>query len=153
MHQTVGNVLRTILHGEEVRGDEVNDVIDNVLATVTHTLRAAISRSLNGNSPGELAFRRHMFLNLPFEADLLALQQNRQILVDRNLAKANNKRRSYDYRQGQMVYVKAVSPTKLGERSEGPYRIEQVHTNGTVTIRRNNHVTERINIRRVFPTR
>ena len=52
-----------------------------------------------------------------------------------------------------MVYVKTIAPTKLGERSEGPYRVERVHTNGTITIRRNDHVTERVNIRRVFPTR
>ena len=153
MHQTVGNVLRTLLHGEKVRGDNVNDIIDNALATVTHTLRSAISRSLNFNSPGELAFRRHMFLNLPLQADLQALQQNRQLLVDKNLMSANNRRLNYDYQPGQMVYMKTVSPTKLGERSEGPFQIVHVHTNGTVTIRRNEYVTERVNIRRVFPTR
>ena len=52
-----------------------------------------------------------------------------------------------------MVYVKTVAPTKLGERSEGPFWVEVVHTNGTITIRRNQHVTERVNIRRVFATR
>jgi hypothetical protein len=153
MHQTVGNVLRTLLHGEAVRGDNVNEIIDNALATVTHTLRCAISRSLNFNSPGELAFHRHMFLNLPLEADLQALQQNRQLLVNKNLINANNRRLDYDYRPDQWVYVKVNDPTKLGERSEGPFQIQQVHANGTITIRRNRYVTERINIRRVFPTR
>jgi transposase InsO family protein len=153
MHQTVGNVLRTLLHGEKARGETADEIIDTALATVTHTLRTAISRSLNFNSPGELAFRRHMFLNLPLEADLQALQQHRQLRVDRNLAKANSRRLSYDYRPGQLVYVKSVAPTKLGERSEGPFQVEVVHTNGTITIRRNPYVTERVNIRRVFPTR
>jgi transposase InsO family protein len=153
MHQTVGNVLRTLLHGENTRGDNADEIIDNALATVTHTLRTAISRSLNFNSPGELAFKRHMFLNLPLQADLQALQQHRQLQVDRNLINANNRRLNYDYKMGQMVYVKTVAPTKLGERSEGPFRVERVHTNGTITIRRNEHVTERVNIRRVFPTR
>lgn len=153
MHQTVGNVLRTLLHGEKVKGDNDIEIIDNALATVTHTLRTAISRSLNFNSPGELAFKRHMFLNLPLQADLRALQAHRQLKVDKNLAIANNRRLNYDYRPGQMVYVKTVSPTKLGERSEGPFQVEVVHTNGTITIRRNQHVTERVNIRRVFPTR
>ena len=153
MHQTVGNVLRTLLHGEKTTSDNVEEIIDNALATVTHTLRTAISRSLNFNSPGELAFRRHMFLNLPLQADLQALQNHRQLKVDRNLIKANSRRLNYDYRPGQMVYVKTISPTKLGERSEGPFQVEVVHTNGTITIRRNQHVTERINIRRVFPTR
>jgi transposase InsO family protein len=153
MHQTVGNVLRTLLHGETLRGENVNEIIDNALATVTHTLRTAISRSLNFNSPGELAFKRHMFLNLPLEADLQALQQHRQLRVDKNLVNANSRRLNYDYRPGQMVYVKVVDPTKLGERSEGPFQVEVVHSNGTITIRRNQYVTERVNIRRVFPTR
>ena len=153
MHQTVGNVLRTLLHGEKPRGETVDEIIDNALATVTHTLRTAISRSLNFNSPGELAFRRHMFLNLPLQADLQALQHHRQLQVDKNLVNANNRRLNYDYKPGQLVYVKTVAPTKLGERSEGPFPVEYVHTNGTITIRRNQHVTERINIRRVFPTR
>ncbi len=73
MHQTVGNVLRTILYGEMVTAENVNNIIDNALATVTHTLRTSISRSLNFNSPGELAFIIHMFLNLPLQADLQAL--------------------------------------------------------------------------------
>jgi len=134
MHQTVGNVLRTLLHGETLRGENVNEIIDNALATVTHTLRTAISRSLNFNSPGELAFKRHMFLNLPLEADLQALQQHRQLRVDKNLVNANSRRLNYDYRPGQKVYVKLVDPTKLGERSEGPFQVEVVHSNGTITI-------------------
>ena len=94
-----------------------------------------------------------MFLNLPLEADLQALQKHRQLRVDRNLANANSRRLHYDYRPGQLVYVKSIAPTKLGERSEGPFQVEVVHTNGTITIRRNPYVTERVNIRRVFPTR
>ena len=77
MHQTVGNVLRTLLHGEKARGETADEIIDNALATVTHTLRTAISRSLNFNSPGELAFRRHEFtigslLASPTEASTIA---------------------------------------------------------------------------------
>ena len=153
--QTVwcGNVLRTLLHGEKISGENGDEIIDNALATVTHTLQTAISRSLNFNSPGELAFKRHMLLNIPLQADLRALQEHRQLQVDKNLVSANNRRLNHDYKPGQMVYVKTISPTKLGERSEGPFRVEVVHTNGTITIRRSQHVTERVNIRRVFPTR
>ena len=153
MHQTVGNVLRTLIHGETINGDNPDEIIDNMLATVTHTLRTATSRSLNFNSPGELVFRRHMFMNLPLETDLEALQQKRQLRVEKNLSRANQKRVHYDYKTGQMVYVKIIDPAKLDERAEGPYKIEQVHANGTITIRRNQHIKERINIRRVFPTR
>ena len=94
-----------------------------------------------------------MFLNIPFQADLQAIQQRRQLLIDTNLMKKNAKRRSFDYQPGGQVLVKADSPSKLGDRSTGPYIITQVHTNGTITIQRSAHVTERLNIRRVYPYR
>ena len=40
---------------------------------------------------------------------------------------------------------------KLKPSVEGPYRIEQVFTNGTVSIRLGPNVVERINIRRIKP--
>jgi hypothetical protein len=51
------------------------------------------------------------------------------------------------------VLVLVYKPTKDEPRAIGPFRIERVHVNGTVTIRRNDHVTERINVRRVRPYR
>jgi len=42
-------------------------------------------------------------------------------------------------------------PTKLGRRVEGPYIVQQVHTNGTLTIQLRPGVNERINIRRLKP--
>ena len=151
MHQTVGNVLRTLLHGENVTAATAAAIVDNALATAMHATRAANSRALSGHSPGELAFHRHMFLDIPLQADLDALQQRRQVLVDRNLAKANQRRIRHDYQPGQRVFVKAINPGKLQLRSQGPFVIQQVHTNGTITIRKTPHVTERLNIRRVFP--
>jgi hypothetical protein len=154
MHQTVGNVLRTLLHGHPpVNVQVAEDIVDQALATAMHATRTAVTRALSNHSPGQLAFHRDMFLNIPLIADLQAIQQRRQLLIDENLMKANAKRRSYDYQPGQRVLLKVTSPTKLGVRSEGPFLITQVHTNGTITIRRNPTVTERINIRRVYPFR
>ena len=45
----------------------------------------------------------------------------------------------------------AFKPDKLDARNLGPYTVEQVHTNGTVTIRLNPHTTERLSIRRLKP--
>lgn len=78
MHQTVGNVLRTIFHGTNITSiEQAHQFIDNSLYTTMHAIRVATSRSLNNNSPGSLVFNRHMFLNIPLEADLLALQNMR----------------------------------------------------------------------------
>jgi hypothetical protein len=40
----------------------------------------------------------------------------------------------HDYRPGEEVLVLTYKPTKLQERASGPFVIEQVHTNGMVTI-------------------
>ena len=65
----------------------------------------------------------------------------------------NQSRRSFDYIQGEHVLKKKHRPDKLGELTEGPYRITRVHTNGTVSIELRPNVTEQINIRRVIPYR
>lgn len=154
MHQTVGNVLRTLLHGHPVQGPaEANAIIDNSLATTMHVLRSSVSRTLNNNSPGSLAFHRDMFLNLPLQADLEAIRQRRQILIDENLRRQNARRRHYDYQVGEQVLVKDPDGRKLDPKTQGPYVIHQVHANGTLTIQRAPFVLERIHLRRVFPFR
>jgi transposase InsO family protein len=152
MHQTVGNILRTLLHGEPVTAQTAADIVDNALATTMHALRTSVSRSLDYQSPGEIAFGRHMLLNIPILADLQALYSKRTALVQKNLEVANRRRIRYDYQPGQRVAIKDVRD-KLGRRSEGPFLISQVHTNGTVTIQRRPGVVERINIRRLIPLR
>jgi predicted DNA binding CopG/RHH family protein len=91
--------------------------------------------------------------DIPVIADLQLLQQKRQQLIDKRLITANRKRFSYDYHQGDQVLKLNVNPDKLDARALGPYRIESVHTNGTVTIRLSPTVLERISIRRIKPYR
>jgi hypothetical protein len=59
----------------------------------------------------------------------------------------NQKRRGYDYAPQQMVLNKKWKPKKLGKRISLPYKIVQVHVDGTVTIQLSPGLTERINIR------
>ena len=49
--------------------------------------------------------------------------------------------------------VLTYKPNKLEARAHGPYRVIRSHVNGTVTIRRNAAVTERLNVRRIRPYR
>ena len=94
MHQTVGNILRATLLGHPLDNeDEAKVIVDNALATAMHVMCAAVSRTLGKHSPGSIAFHRDMFLNIPLQADLLTIQQYRQILTDQNLLKANQRRR------------------------------------------------------------
>ena len=65
----------------------------------------------------------------------------------------NAKRIQHDYAVGDQVWKKEYIglSDKLKPTCSGPYPIDRVHTNGTLTIRLNPNMTERINIRRVRP--
>jgi len=155
MHQTVGNVLRTLLHGQppqQITGARAKDFIDEALAITMHAMRAGTHSTL-GSSPGSLVFNRDMFLNIPLIADWHAVTKRREHLVNENLMRENKKRRRHDYAVDHRVLKKRHNPTKLGPRTVGPYRVVQTHVNGTVTIELRQGVTERINIRRIIPYR
>ena len=94
-----------------------------------------------------------MFLNIPLIADIMAIQQNRQLIVDKNLLRANAKPIKHDYAVDDLVWKRNYIglSDKLKNTVKGPYPIRRVHTNGTVTIQLSEHVQERINIRRIRP--
>lgn len=118
-----------------------------------HAMRTTVATTL-GSAPGSLAFSRDMFLNVPLVADWNTIACKREQHVNENLRRANKRRRrQYDYAPGEQVLKKVHNPTKLGERTSGPYTIERVHANGTLTINLRQGVTERINIRRLIPYR
>ena len=151
MHQTVTNMLRTLVHTyPPQKMTQARDIIDNALATLMHAMQTTIATTL-GSTPGALAFARDMFLNMPLIADWQAIARTCEHHVDENLQRANRKGHQYDYAQGQQVMKKVHNPTKLGVRTEGPYTIEECnHVNGNLTILLREEITELINIRRVL---
>jgi hypothetical protein len=154
MHQTVGNLLRssTLLHTHPPQHlADANALIDTALATASHALRATVHHTL-GLLPGAIVFARDMLLDIPFVTDLIQLRDKRQALIDHNLCREKNRGCNFDYIVGNYIFeiIKmGLSDSKLGLKTRGPYRIEQVHTNGTLTIRRGPGILDRINIRRL----
>ncbi|KAL7426352.1 hypothetical protein ACHAXH_000401 [Discostella pseudostelligera] len=149
MHQTVGNVLHILLHGEPPKNiSHAKDFVDEALSIAMHAMRAGVHTTL-GSSPESLVFNRDMFLNIPLIADWTAITKKWEHLVNGNLMCENSHRWQYDYQPQQKVLKKNTNPRKLGERTSGPYLIEQVHTNGTITIQLSDNTSEQINIRRV----
>ena len=126
--------------------------MDTALANCLFATRTALHSSLKA-SPGSLAFGRDMILDIPLIADWQLIRERRQQLIDQRLIAANRKRFSYDYHIGDEVLKLTFNPDKLEQRASGPYRVETVHTNGTLTIRLSPHTIERISIRRVKPFR
>jgi hypothetical protein len=153
LHQTVTNALRPLLYTHPPQNvEEAGLIVDTALQTAAYSARVAIHSTMKV-APGALAFHRDMLLNIPIIADLELLRTQRQALIDKQLMQANRRRISYDYQPQDEVMVLSYKPDKLDPRAIGPFTVERVHANGTVTIRRNEHVTERINIRRLRPYR
>ena len=92
-----------------------------------------------------------MVLPIPIIANYNMLRERRQAIIDEANRKENLRRHFKDYNVGDLVMIKIKQPNKLQDRLVGPYAIETVHVNGTVTIVRNPMVTERINMRRLYP--
>jgi transposase InsO family protein len=151
MHQTIGNTLRAMINLNPPIGiNNAAQMIDAALAKCVFATRAALHSALQA-SPGSLVFGRDMILDIPVIADWEFIREHRQQLIDQRLIAANRKRFAYDYHIGDEVLKLEYKPNKLSTRAKGPYRIIEVHTNGTITIQLNNNTIERISIRRVKP--
>lgn len=155
MHQTVGNLIRSLCYTNPPQDiPQATALVDHVLSIVSHAHRSTVHRTL-AVSPGAAIFNRDMFLDIPYIADFIQLRDKRQITIDNNLRRENNKRRNYDYKIGGQVYelVRKRNETtrKLETYYRGPYAILQVHTNGTLTIQRTPTVIDRVNIRLLRP--
>ena len=156
VHKSVGAVIRMQVQAHPpTTVQEATQLVDRALATAMHATRCASHSSLNHYSPGGLAFRRDMYLDIPLIADIITLNNLRQQGIDRRLLKANAKRRQHEFTVGQLVLIRRnlKASDKILSTFRGPYPIVQVHTNGTVTLQLNQHVRERINIRRLVPYR
>ena len=147
-------MLRTVTAAKDPKTmSQVELVIEETLATEMHACHSVCSSSLGYNSPGALAFGRDMLLDIPLIADILAIRNNRQVLVNKRLLRKNVKRIKHNYAIYNKVWKKQQIgfSYKLKPTMQGPYKIIRVHTNRTVTIQLSPNVTERINIRRIRP--
>ena len=85
MHQTVANILQTLLHSNLPKNlTQKKDVRDNALATAMHVMQTTVVTTI-GSTPGPLAFSRDMFLNVPFVPDWQTIAQCREHYVNENL--------------------------------------------------------------------
>jgi len=110
MHQTVGNVLRTLLHGEPPQNiKNAKEYVDEAQSIAMHAMRVGVHSTM-GSSPGNLVFNRGMFLNIPLIADWHAITLKREHLINENLMRENQKWRRYDYIPQQKVLKKTWKP-------------------------------------------
>ena len=153
MHQTVGNVLRILVHTNPPQNmTKARDIIHDAFMTTMHAMHTTVATNL-GSALGSLAFAWVMFLNVPLITDWQAIACLCKNHVNEKLWHANQKHFQDDYAPGQQVLKKVHHPTKLGVRTEGTYTIEHGHINGKLTIILHDRVTKCINMRRVLSYR
>ena len=149
IHQVVGNMLRTF-QLEEHELDKTRP-FERFLSAVAYAIRATCHTTLEA-SPAELVFGRHMLLPVQFKADWEAIRQKRQEAIDKNNTRENSKRVEHEYKLGDLVSLTRPGiQRKLRRKRDGPYTVTKVHDNGTISIRQNEAVVERVNLRRVTP--
>ena len=149
VHKTIGHVLRVLVEryrpATQAKADQL---FTRALAHAMYATRCAAHSSLNFFSPGALAFKRDMFLNIPILADIITLRDIRQAKIDKRLLQENSRRRPYDYKVDDEVYLQRKDHSKAKMRYTGPHRIVQVHTNNTVSIA-DGDLRTRVSIRRL----
>ena len=153
MHQSVGNILITLLHGDPPKNvSKANKMVDKGLSIAQHAMQTSVHTTL-GSSPSLLVFHQDMFLNVPVISDWHVITKEIEHLVNYRLMRQNAQRRTYAYAPNQLVLKKVHDPTKLGIRTDGPFKVQRVHVNGTVPMELRPGVTERIQIQQVIPYR
>ena len=151
MHQTVENVLRTLIYSNPPKNmTQAKNIMDNSLAIDMHAMITTVATTFV-STPSTLAFSRDVFLNVPLVVDWQIISRKREHHVNEHLQKANAKRRSFEYSEGRQVLKKVHNPKKLGVRTTGLYPIQRVHVNGNLTIELSPVFLEQINIRQLVP--
>ena len=147
----IGNTLQSMYSLHPPDGVQTAEqMVDTAIANAVFALCATVYSALQ-TTPGGLVFGRDMVLDILLIADLQTIQDRWQEIINKWLIVTNCKWFSYDYTIGDEVLKLTYKPNKLEPRATGPYRIEQVYTNGTLTIHLTPLVVERISLRQVKP--
>lgn len=151
VHGVVNSMLRTsrLQELEEVSAERIDEWITNMAWAIRSTHHTVLK-----SSPGAAVFGRDMLFDIPYVADWDEIGRRRQLQVDRDNVRDNNRRLPYDYKIGsKCLIIKNINGERLpkaDERNSGPHTVTEVYTNGTVRIQRGS-ISERINIRRITP--
>ena len=123
---------------------DLDDFVDTALASTQRAINATV-HSVTKETPGAFIYQRDMMLPIQSFANWELIRHKKETQISKNLFYENKNRRPFDWQPGMEVLVQDIR-NKLDPKYKGPYPIHRIHTNGTVTIRRD-HTFERINIR------
>ena len=126
-----------------------DDPFAGLVSAVGFAIQSTYHTTLQA-TPGQKVFDRDMAFPIQYVVDWQHIRNQKQQLISKNNAKENKKRVEHDYKIGERVLIFSPDPNKMEQPRKGPYNIIQVHTNGTVTLQKEN-VTEQYNVRQIVP--
>jgi Integrase core domain. len=151
VHLTMESMIRTFIaeateNHRQILPADLDDFVDTALASTQRAINATV-HSITKETPGAFIYQRDMMLPIQSFANWEIICHKKQAQISKNLLYENKDRRPCDWQPGMEVLVQDIH-NKLDPKYKGPYVIQRMHTNGTVTIRKG-HTFERLNIRRI----
>ena len=134
IHQVVGDMLRSKdLENYDFQNE--NPWAD-ILSSVAWAIRSTVHTTLDA-TPGQLVFGRDMIFQDTFKANWQAIHARKARSSLKSNLRENKKRTNYTYTVGSYAHVTSTDiKRKLVAPNEGPFRVNEVYTNGTVKIQR-----------------
>ena len=133
--------------------EEVSTLVFRKCTVAQYSIRSTVNTTLK-YTPGESAFGGDMILPFASNINWPELFQRKQDIISQTNKRENSSRKDHNYKVGQRVLILNKNPHKSKLEAtvldEGTWSIQQVHSNGTVTILRKKY-HERLNIRRIRP--
>ena len=121
--------------------------MDTALASMQKAVNAPVHSVTTKETPGAFIYQCDMILPIQSFAKWELARANRSDMITKNLFKENKNCCPFDWQPGMKVLVQD-SHNKLDPKYKGPYSIHKVHTNGTITICKD-QTFERNNICRI----
>ena len=152
-HLVISTQLRTFdLSQEADTIENLKTLANDLLQAVASSARSTV-HTTHQRTAGQLVFQRDMVMQLAVSTDWKLLRRRKRHFTKLANKRENLKRLNHHYQINDKVLIrldKLEAGGKLARPTEGPYKVTEVHSNGTLTIQRGDY-TERINIRRLRP--
>jgi hypothetical protein len=150
VHLTMGDMLRTMSFSGQDWFQDLQRTLDAVAWAIRTTINLVIKYA-----PCHLAFNQDMIFCRATTVDWETIHCERNKIIAASNTKENKTRINKTYNVGDKILLvldadERRSQPKMDKPTRGPFKITQVHNNGTVTINRGTF-TETINIRRIKP--
>ena len=129
---------------------DMDDPWTELLASVAWAVCNTYQTTLDA-TPEQLIFNMDMIIPIKFAVEWDTMRKRKQEIIDKNNIRKNSTRIEHDFKVGNKILIKHTDlQHKLDSPMSGPFKIVEIHTNGTVSFQ-NGVVIERINIRRISP--